>query len=377
MIEVSAQSYIYALHTLMVCTIFAVVLVLSFLRKNILPSINFHFYLAYFVLGLIGWFVLALKQLGYIQLGVLPDYIFYVVCSFILYLAVTEPAWEWLRTRLLTFLHIAIIVGLIFLHGEKDQFLTLSVYAIAIYSVIAFSAFRRAVGVTNIGYAIIAVAALSVVITALYQCYVLLSHNDLVLAYNAAFIVSAVGFVLVSIGFLAVIIIHENHSLHVQAQNDPLTGLLNRRGLAYSLKVVISDAARNDKVISAMLIDIDHFKQINDLYGHEAGDRVLQSFGKALTNLCRTSDVLCRLGGEEFLVVMPSTSLESAITLAERLRAHIEILEISIADRIISITASFGVAMQQGEIELDGLIRDADKAVYEAKNAGRNQVCQA
>jgi len=377
MIEVTAQSYIYALHTLMVCAIFSVVIVIFSLRDKRPPVSTIRFYLAYFVLGLMGWFFLAFKQLGHIDLGVLPDYIFYVICSGFLLIAVTEYKWSWLRTRLVVFLHLFVIACIVFIPGESNQLLVLSGYAIVNYALITVSSLEQALKVKNIGYAIIGFATLSAATIAIYQCYTIVVLDNLVLAYNAAFMVSTVGFVVVGIGFLAVIIIHENKHLQSLALSDPLTGLLNRRGLEHTLRVTLSDAERNDHAVSAMVIDIDHFKEINDSYGHEAGDLVLQSFAHAMRKTCRSCDVSCRLGGEEFLIIMPSTTMVNAVKLAERLRSHIESQEISIGERIITVTASFGVSVQQGKIELDGLIKDADKAVYEAKNAGRNQVYQS
>jgi diguanylate cyclase (GGDEF)-like protein len=125
-----------------------------------------------------------------------------------------------------------------------------------------------------------------------------------------------------------------------------------------------------------MVVDIDHFKSINDTYGHATGDMVLREAAITLRASARREDSVCRIGGEEFLVICPNTDLKSAMQSAERMRSNLGARRIAIGQMDKTITASIGVAMREpGIIDLDALVSTADQALYAAKEAGRNQVC--
>lgn len=157
---------------------------------------------------------------------------------------------------------------------------------------------------------------------------------------------------------------------------DPLTGLKNRRFLESHLAAVIDQAAHRGQPASLMILDIDHFKVINDTFGHDAGDAVLKQFAQRIKNVVRGADLVCRLGGEEFVVVMPETPIETAEKIAERLRRAIESEEFSIdlAGRSTPVTTSIGIAERGGGSDSDALLRRADKALYRSKSLGRNRV---
>ena len=118
----------------------------------------------------------------------------------------------------------------------------------------------------------------------------------------------------------------------------------------------------------------DHFKSINDSFGHETGDRVIQQVARILDRMCRTSDVVARTGGEEFLLVLPNTDLEAARVLAERIRESIGEHPLLVEQQRIPVTISLGVAATVGEVDLDELYDEADRAMYIAKRGGRNRV---
>lgn len=165
------------------------------------------------------------------------------------------------------------------------------------------------------------------------------------------------------------------------ANTDPLTGLLNRRAFMERMEQEISRAQREKKPLSLILADIDHFKRVNDTYGHQVGDLVLQQFTNQLTTSARPYDFLGRYGGEEFLVCLPGADGVQAASVAERMRGQIEDMEIMLPDdsRLIRVTASFGRAsysIESGE-DIDLLIKRADDALYLAKNKGRNCVCNS
>ncbi|MHB8884813.1 MAG: PleD family two-component system response regulator [Methylovirgula sp.] len=157
---------------------------------------------------------------------------------------------------------------------------------------------------------------------------------------------------------------------------DPLTSVHNRRYFETHLGALVAEAADRGRSLALMILDIDHFKGVNDTYGHDAGDRVLKGFTDRVRKVIRTSDLICRLGGEEFVIVMPDTSLEIAAKVAERVRGEIEKNKFPISDdgRAIEVTVSIGLAERGRESEPDGLFRRADRALYRSKSDGRNRV---
>ena len=162
------------------------------------------------------------------------------------------------------------------------------------------------------------------------------------------------------------------------ATQDFLTGLLNRRETFRRLDEELQRARRLAVPFSVLLLDLDHFKQVNDIHGHSAGDLVLQTVASVLRRGVRPYDLCCRHGGEEFLVVLPETALTGAAGIAERLRSEIEQQVISLPDgQTLQVTASIGAAALAGDETIDQLIIRADEAMYQAKQSGRNRVCLA
>jgi len=159
------------------------------------------------------------------------------------------------------------------------------------------------------------------------------------------------------------------------ATTDALTGLLNRRSLLESTLREVARTKRYGDQLAVILLDVDHFKQINDRRGHAAGDLVLTAVGNLLNRALRTCDIVARWGGEEFVLVLPSTTPEAAQLAAERVRALLAGAEIKDGKGdLIPVTASFGVANYQADETLEQVIDRADSAMYRAKSAGRNRV---
>jgi diguanylate cyclase (GGDEF)-like protein len=166
-----------------------------------------------------------------------------------------------------------------------------------------------------------------------------------------------------------------NRRHQLASLTDTLTGLPNRRAGQSSLTQAISAAQRYGKQLCVISIDIDHFKHINDRYGHGGGDEVLQLIGNTIQHVARVEDTVCRWGGEEFLIVAPNISLEEGIAAAHRFRRFVESLAISVDVHSISVTISLGVACLDVDSKTrDRLLIEADQALYEAKLAGRNRV---
>lgn len=166
-----------------------------------------------------------------------------------------------------------------------------------------------------------------------------------------------------------------NQRLRHIASHDALTDLLNAGAYYASCDQMIHLARRQNKPYSVLFVDLDHFKKINDTYGHEAGDTVLRSVATALAGSVRQSDAVGRIGGEEFSVFLPDTDRQGAARLAEQIRQHIERLMPQSGEIRIPVTASIGVASsEQGETSMAAIQRNADQAMYQAKQQGRNRV---
>jgi diguanylate cyclase (GGDEF)-like protein/PAS domain S-box-containing protein len=164
--------------------------------------------------------------------------------------------------------------------------------------------------------------------------------------------------------------------LRDQVVRDTLTGLHNRRYLYEALPGEIARAQREGSAISLIMMDIDHFKNVNDVHGHAAGDEVLKALANLLSRYKRGSDIACRYGGEEFLLVLFGANLEAALKRAEQFRLACASTIVQHADRSISVTLSLGVAVypQHGAAILDEVLNYADKALYLSKQTGRNRV---
>lgn len=159
-----------------------------------------------------------------------------------------------------------------------------------------------------------------------------------------------------------------------RAMTDALTGLLNRYGLQHLLAREVSETRRYNRPLSCLMIDLDYFKSVNDQQGHAAGDVALQQVATVLTENVRGSDVVFRYGGEEFLVLLPETDLEGAISLAEKIRNAAHSRSFGDGERVFYITLSAGAATLWDNESGNDMIARADMALYQAKEQGRNRV---
>ncbi|HEY1603942.1 MAG TPA: diguanylate cyclase [Pirellulales bacterium] len=171
-------------------------------------------------------------------------------------------------------------------------------------------------------------------------------------------------------------LISAREALRELALHDSLTKLWNRAAIHDMLAVEVSRSRREGASLAAIVADLDHFKLINDTHGHLVGDAVLSATAKALTQSTRPYDPIGRIGGEEFLILLPGCNQVNAVSHAERLRAAVERLSVETASGLINVTASIGVAVldRGSEAEAFELIRSADEALYRAKRNGRNRV---
>lgn len=167
-------------------------------------------------------------------------------------------------------------------------------------------------------------------------------------------------------------LILEKNALARLAITDPITELNNHRRFQDALKIEEQRAQRHGRPVSLLMIDIDHFKSFNDKYGHPAGDRLLADLSKRVASCVRNLDILARYGGEEFAVIMPDTTADDALTVAERIRSALEAKPFDVfhSPDKAKITVSIGVASLKPNLNL---VEEADKALYKAKNSGRNR----
>ena len=165
---------------------------------------------------------------------------------------------------------------------------------------------------------------------------------------------------------------HAKEAAEAMALKDELSGIDNRRAFYEKGKMLVDYCQRNGEILSVIIIDIDHFKKINDRYGHAGGDATIRQIGHILQKGMRKSDLCARIGGEEFGILLTTSLTDGAAQIAETLRQVISRTPISFNDKDFAISASFGVAV--GSLDLDTLIRRADDSLYKAKAAGRNRV---
>ncbi|HKK48556.1 MAG TPA: diguanylate cyclase [Alkalispirochaeta sp.] len=169
-------------------------------------------------------------------------------------------------------------------------------------------------------------------------------------------------------------LLERNELLNQAAHHDALTGLSNRRDMVDRLNREVHSGARHGHAFSVILCDIDRFKQVNDTFGHKAGDMVLKEVARTAVETIRSEDVCGRWGGEEFLILLPHTEEAAAWGVAEKIRVAMEALETSCDGHTIRCTISAGVAGYHYGDDIDAVIRTADTRMYEAKQLGRNQV---
>jgi two-component system cell cycle response regulator len=171
--------------------------------------------------------------------------------------------------------------------------------------------------------------------------------------------------------------LRENVQASIQmAVVDTLTGLNNRRFFDTNYAACVDQAARKGKPLCLMLLDIDFFKRVNDTHGHDAGDQILKAFAARVRRVVRSRDLICRIGGEEFAILMPDTPIEIAKRVAERVRRVVEgdLFTFATDQSPIQITASIGIAERGGGDSEESLLRRADAALYQSKHSGRNRV---
>ena len=351
----------------------AQMLVVYVLADSSKPPAGLGLYTVYFMASLLGWIAITLEQNADVQMAVNVPSIMIILNSYILFMAAGQRAGV-ARGRMVLGA-ICLVACLCEFFLPPGRMFVVQASAVALFFtgtglVCGWRGWRQ----RNIGDAIIAYAAAMMTLGMPFAIYYYLAAGEQAHGEAIALGVHSAAYALIAIGFLASVVIEYQQHLSNLATQDPLTRLLNRRGLDDALQVSRAQAARRSLPTSAIMVDIDHFKQVNDSFGHEIGDQVLRQVADIITRLCRSSDVIARTGGEEFLVVLPETELDSARILAERIREAIGERPLLVDSQRIGITVSLGVSSVVGDLNLDELSLEADRAMYLAKRGGRNRV---
>ena len=337
------------------------------------PPAGLGMYTVYFMASLLAWVAYTLQQGSSTPMELDVPSVAAIISSYILFLAAGQRVGVGEGRLLLGILCLLASLSAFFVPQGRMfliQGAAMSLFFAGTGLLSGWRAWRR----RNVGDAVIVVASLVQVTGAASAAVRYLAHGELGPAQTVILATYGTAHALVLIGFLASVLIEYQQQLSHLATEDPLTRLLNLRGLEDALRVSLASASRRDTPTAAITVDIDHFKQVNDSFGHELGDRVLQRVARILQQQSRGSDVLARTGGEEFLLVLPETELADARAVAERIRATIGERPLQVDEQDIPLTVSLGVACDRGEIDLDDLCRQADRAIYMAKRGGHNRV---
>ncbi len=334
-----------------------------------IPVRGLGLYTVYFMAALLGWAAFSLQQLAEIPMVVDVPSVSAMLNGYLLFLAAGQRA-EITRGRVaLGLCCLGAILSVFFV--TPTQIFTLQCAASAFFFtaagiVCAQRAWRR----RNLGDALSVAGPLAMLIGMGYVLFLWSSGASQARLQMLALGVQSCAFVLVAFGFLASVLVEYQQRLSHLATQDSLTRLLNRRGLEGALRVSMAQAARQQSNTSAILVDIDGFREINENFGHEFGDQVIRNLALVLQNSIRTSDVLARTGGQQFLIILPETNMDAARGLAERVRLAISEEPYDALNREISITASLGIAGVTGNIDLDKLEQEAQRALRLAKRGG-------
>ena len=373
MVEIDLSVYPIALFTLMVVVVLSIIVVLFHLQNSNVLTARVKSFTLYFVCGLIGWVLSGLTKGSSQTISISVDVVFYSLTAYLLFLAISEG-------RASKAIHIGMLISsaCITLSGWMletftQQIIMVSVFGLISYGIIAYYAFTNAMRENNLGETMIAFAIAASLIAAIAQIAIAAQGQQAFLAFAVGLVNSSARYLLIGIGFISSLLIREHHLLESLALRDPLTNTLNRRGLI-NRWLNATPSLSTGTPISAISIDIDFFKKINDSLGHDAGDTVLSTISDMLQHNRREEDIVCRFGGEEFVIILFNVDASNASRIAELVRESIEKCTIDVGEESVRVTISAGVTTQNHKLDIDELLKEADEALYTAKSAGRNQV---
>jgi diguanylate cyclase (GGDEF)-like protein len=371
--QISPENWAFIFFGLILSITCAQMLVVYVLSDSGNPPAGLGLYTVYFMAALLAWIALTLQQGAGIPMAVDIPSMASILTSYILFMAAGQRAGVTRGRTVLGIICLFACLSVFFLTPQR-MFVVQTTASALFFAGVGLLCAWRGWQQRNIGDAIIAWAALTMVVGIPAALYQLQGTANYPKAQAIAFGVHSCAYALVAIGFLASVLIEYQQHLSHLATEDPLTRLLNRRGLEDALYISLAQASRQGLPTAAIMVDIDHFKKVNDSFGHEVGDQVIRQVAEVLRHMSRASDVVARTGGEEYLLVLPSTNLDAARILAERIRLAIGERPLLVDHQRIPITVSLGVACVIGDVHLDELSQEADRAMYLAKRGGRNRV---
>ena len=371
--QILPDNWAFMLFALIFSITCAQMLVVYVLADSSKPPAGLGLYTVFFMASLLGWIALTLQQYADLQMAVNVPAVMIILNSYILFMAAGQRAGLSRGRTALGGVCLVACLCVFFLPPGR-MFIVQGIAVALFFAGTGLVCAWRGWHFRNIGDAIIASASAMMVLALPVAIYFSMVEASRARGEMVALGVHCASYALVVIGFLASVVIEYQQHLSNLATLDPLTRLLNRRGLEDTLKITMAQAARRSLPTSAIMVDIDHFKQVNDSFGPEVGDHVLRQVADVINRLCRSSDVVARTGGEEFLLILPETELDSARVLAERIRETIGQRPLLVDFQRIAVTVSLGVASIVGPINLDELSQEADRAMYLAKRGGRNRV---
>ena len=360
----------FGLIFLITCAQMLVVYVLSDVGNH---SPGLGLYAVYFMAALLGWIAFALQQGSAMPMVIDIPSVASILNSYILFMAAGQRA-EFTRGRVALGIICLVACLSVFFLRPREMFGVQLASAAFFFLATGMLCGWRCWNKDNVGDGIIAAAALMMVLGVGSALYLWLARGNFALAQAVAFGSYSAAYVLVAMGFMASMLIEYQQNLSHLATKDPLTQLLNRRGLENALHVTLAEASRAQTPTAAVMTGIDHCKEVNGNFGNDAGDQVIRLVARCLQRLSRASDVVARTGGDEFLLILPHTDLDGARVLAERIRMDIAQRPLVVNQQRIPVTVSLGVAGAVGEAELDKLSHEASRAMHLAKRGGRNRV---
>jgi len=361
----------YGLAAALVC---AQLLVLYALSNTARPPAGLGLYSVYFMIALLAWIAFAVTEVATLSVAVNVPAVASMISSYLLLLAIMQRS-SMRRGRYAAGLFCTAACLTVFFLAPAPM---LQVYAgttTLFWGLLAIISGTRGWRSHNPGDGIIALAGAAMCGAMLASVLTLLpAAIDPATVAGVARALQSAAHALAGIGFLTSILMDQRQQLLHLNTLDPLTRLLNRRGLEQALHVTLATANRHDQPTAAVMLNIDHLQRLNDHFGVDVGDKVLQQVCQCLELECRASDVLSRYDGDTFLVILPNSGLATARKLADRIRDRLADASLQVESRPVTITVSLGIAQAQGAVSLDQLCKEAGVALKLAKRGGRNRV---
>ena len=361
--------FVFLLITVVTCSIIATRLMRSSFNNRSIYLFNLFFYL-----GVIGFAWLWIQDLLDLTPSFRSGVVIYMISMTLLQLSIynhDEPS----RFNKIIIAHGAIFSVFALLTQNINQLaLVEACFTLSVLPALIYFTTKRAVCEKNIGNTVLSMAQCILLLVPISQLSIITHEHNLATLYSLTVIAHATVFVMTGLGLITTLLVDEKKRYLELSLKDPLTGLYNRRGLQFIIEQQQLFSPSQTPSLFACVVDIDYFKRINDSYGHDGGDLVLEVFSDLMKHYLKKEDLCCRLGGEEFLLLFFATDISSAKQFLEGLRKTFETSQIAYREHRISVTASFGLTNWQPNDSFESLVNRADKAVYAAKNNGRNRI---